>query len=681
MTWRNLVVAVACWSVVGLSTSGQTGEAEAALEAARKTAVVDGNLAAAIKQYEAIASTYAQRNRPVAAQALLGMAECYQKQGDAQAQRVYSQIVGQYGDQPAAAAARAKLVAMGTVNTAPGLRSGDRVVWTDQAVFGDGDVSPDGRFVSDIDYETLKFILRDLSTHTTRVLAEWTGGASYTSTFSPDGKQLAYGWRIYGDATRPHVNEIRVIDVDRQGPSQPRRLYGSPSVSKFFALDWSPDGRWLAVFASLPDNTGQIALAGVHDGAYRVLKTVGWRGPGKMFFSADGRYLAYDLPTSDLASERDAFILAVDGSRETHIEHPANDVVMGWTPDGRLLLASDRSGSVGLWAVPVTDGRAVSAPSLLKPDIASVSSLGTTAAGTLFVVKDASTEGLYVAPIDLATGKLSGPAVLQSFRSQYPGWSRDGKYLSYVFRNASGIGVLAIRSAESGQVRELRPALEYFRADSWLPDGTALVTWGRDLKGKVGIYRIDAQSGLATRIANAESITGVQAAPDGRKIYYSSGPARFTELDLTTGETRETGTGGGRLSPDGRWFAGVRNDPGEKTSSVVILPAGGGERRTISTVKQPDQFEGRSLNWMPDSSAIVLPRRTGGDPGLWFVPLNGGQPRQLNIDMRAWDGSTVRLHPDGRQIAFFSGDSKREVYALELGTAPSPVIAGDRPSR
>jgi hypothetical protein len=63
----------------------------------------------------------------------------------------------------------------------------------------------------------------------------------------------------------------------------------------------------------------------------------------------------------------------------------------------------------------------------------------------LYLVKDASIVSVQVAPIDLERGRLTGPPVLEIFRSQGPDW----------------LPFLAIRSLEAGQVRvrDLRPSL------------------------------------------------------------------------------------------------------------------------------------------------------------------------------------------------------------------------------
>ena len=84
--------------------------AETMMQAAGKKEVVDGDLNGAIKQYAAIVSRYAMSDRAITAKALLRMAECYQKMGDAEGRKIYEQVVREYSDQKAAASeARAHL--------------------------------------------------------------------------------------------------------------------------------------------------------------------------------------------------------------------------------------------------------------------------------------------------------------------------------------------------------------------------------------------------------------------------------------------------------------------------------------------------------------------------------------------------------------------------------------------
>jgi Tol biopolymer transport system component len=670
------------------------GQIEKLFASAEHKETSEGDLKGAIDLYKQVVAR-AGSNRALAAQALLRIAEDYQKLGDVQARQTYAQIVREFAEQPAATAARSRLASMQTTENraGPGPEIGDRVVWGGAGVFSDGRVSPDGRFVSNTNWETntpkfgYALELRDLAAGTTRALTsdEELGGNATSSTFSPDGKQIAYGWKTYSSPTQS--NELRIVRIEGTGVPQNRRLYVNPDIDSMYPSDWSPDGRWIAAHVVRRDRSGQIAIIGVQDGSFRALKSVGWRGPNKIFFSPDGKYLAYDAPASDEESQRDVFVIGADGSRETRaVEHSAHDVVMGWSPDGRqLLFASDRTGKVGLWAQPISDGKALGAPTLLKPDIGTVYSLGLTRSGSLYLVKDSSTESLQTAPIDLRLGQLSGAPVLENFGNRRPDWSPDGKFLAYAKPKYEGVPAVFIRSADTGQLRELRPALAGLMEPRWLPNSRFLVTAGRDLKGRAAIYQIDAQTGAVSFIAdNAGPADRVQVSPDGKKIYYQVGlkspqerPFHLVERDLVSGEVREvlarippSRRGNAELSPDGRFLAFIMNDTSTKTSRLMMYPVDGDDAREVTRVSQPEQFVAyNNISWTPDGRAIVVakvrePENPRPHMEQWLVQISDGSARKLDINTEGWIYS-IRLHPTGNQIAFFTGQSSQEVWALE----------------
>ena len=175
-------------------------------------------------------------------------------------------------------------------------------------------MSPNGRFICYTDWnQTGNLMVHNLAAGIDRAITgnkDWSTGNAYTSTFSPDGKQIAYGWRTYGQPA--HTNELRVVSAAGSATPQPRRIHSNQDIDFYNPVDWSPDGRWLATLVVRKDRTGQIAIVGVHDGSYRVLKSFGWRGPNKIFFSPDGKYLAYNMPATATDSQRDVFIIAVD---------------------------------------------------------------------------------------------------------------------------------------------------------------------------------------------------------------------------------------------------------------------------------------------------------------------------------------------------------------------------------
>jgi hypothetical protein len=99
-------------------TSLIAGEADVEMkfEAALHREVVRGDLRGAEQEYNAILAT-PSTPRSVAARALFQLAQCFEKSNrPAEAQDVYTRLVKDFGDQPAAAAARARLEITGPAN-------------------------------------------------------------------------------------------------------------------------------------------------------------------------------------------------------------------------------------------------------------------------------------------------------------------------------------------------------------------------------------------------------------------------------------------------------------------------------------------------------------------------------------------------------------------------------------
>ena len=162
-------------------------------------------------------------------------------------------------------------------------------------------VSHDGRRLAYQPFATGTVNLHDLTTGTDRpvTIADGCGGAP---AISRDGTLVAYE-RYCG----AYGNELRVVNVQGSGMPASRLLYESPDVPQITPMDVSPDKTSIVVMLGRKDRTRQIALVATDSGALRVLKSVDWRGPSRIFFSPDGRDLAYDLPANDTDHQRDVF--------------------------------------------------------------------------------------------------------------------------------------------------------------------------------------------------------------------------------------------------------------------------------------------------------------------------------------------------------------------------------------
>jgi Tol biopolymer transport system component len=228
----------------------------------------------------------------------------------------------------------------------------------------------------------------------------------------------------------------------------------------------------------------------------------------------------------------------------------------------------------------------------------------------------------------------------------------------------------------SGEVRELapQPQLAWMVGLSWAPDGRSIALTGVDEKGRSGIFRLDTHTGDLSSIVVPIPLTyeGAFWSPDGNRIYYRPLNQGIQEREIASGKERVVVSGSGAngpfsLSPDGRWIAWY--DRSTLQSIVVIRVEDGQSREVFRT--SDGGLDVIPMPWTPDSSAVLVRKYLGTSGGseLWLVPVNGGVPRKLDIDLTGAIGGQlgkIRLSPDGKRLAYVVGKSYRsETWVLE----------------
>lgn len=562
-----------------------------------------------------------------------------------------------------------------------------RQLWAGPNVDTTGDLAPGGGLLSFVDWDTGDLAIRDLAAGTSRRLTHkgtWADSVEFalSSTFSPDGREIAYAW-----FTTDMTWELRIAAAD--GSGTPRVLYKPGAANYLQPSAWSPDGAHVLTLVTRGDNTNQLAMISTADGSARVIKTLDWRYPLRPVFSPDGQFILFDFAPNVRSAQRDVFLISADGTRETPlVQHAANDFLPVWAPGGRsIVFLSDRAGNVGLWTLAVSDGRAQDAPRLLKADIGRISMMQFDRDGSLHYALETRMTDVYVASLDIASGLIvdAPAAISQTFVGANRGgdWSPDGRQIAYLSQRMTGpaglrSSSLVIRTVESGAETMMPLDLTRVSRPRWSRDGRRLLVFAHDTNGGQGMYAIDARTGAASQLF---AVAGQAYAPlpvwsaDGGAVFYTYPKDKSFLVHmrtLRTGEeqivVRAANAHNLAPSPDGRSLAFTypSNEKDGTESTLVVRPLDGGAPRPIVTIREPDAFALDGVAWTPDGRYLIFVKRhlKGQPHSVWRVPAAGGDPQRLNLPM---SGTNVglRVHPDGRRVLFTSGERSSEIWVLE----------------
>ena len=628
------------------------------------------DLAEAISLYGQVVNQ-AGGARSLAATAQLRVGLIHERLGHTtDARRAFEAVVGEYADQAdTATQARTRLAALTQLANAPNVAT-----MRTRRVFGSADgnaswatPSADGRYVFNTDFPGGgDLTMQEIATGEKRRLTDARpmmryGGFAMNPVPSPDGTQVVMSW-----LNQELFWELRVASVEGGAA---HTLYRNAEVNWVEAVGWTPDGSQILALLGRTDRTNQIALISAADGSAQALKSTDWRAP-MLSLSPDGRFVAYDFPPLEESAQRDIYLLAADGSgAATLVEHPANDFLPIWMPDGSgILFLSDRTGTSDLWLLEIEDGRANGPPRPVKRNMGKAIPRGFTRDGSLFYGIWQQERDVYTLTVDPDEGQiLEQPRKLSQRHegsNSWPDWSSDGRYLMYASdRGASAVRpdpVLIVRSLETGSERELVvPQLRYQGQARWSPDGGSILAVGADSRGRNTLYRVDSGTGVAQPLAagaEGQEVWGVR----GDTLFYQ----RRQELiahDLKTGEDRVVHDGEARnvtLSPDGRRIAfKTQRSRAEDPVSIVVVPTTGGEPREVFTSESGQMPAG--LAWLTNRHLLftveerILNINTTRNTELWRVSADGGEPEQLGA-LVGLEGMVRHLvvHPDGRRVAF-----------------------------
>ncbi len=409
-----------------------------------------------------------------------------------------------------------------------------------------------------------------------------------------------------------------------------RRIGGcEPSAVTY--LDWSPDGRYLAITGAIDQSaTGGISLLDVNTGETRALAYQRSLSEHDLQprYSPDGDFIMFRrgaFPRSDL------FLLANDGSGLTRLTDLGGQILgFDWLPDGRRAwFCSDYGGRNALWQLNVKTRR-VQLMEIGCPYMLSIARNAKVMAYQHVTVDPSLIE------VDLEAQREPVRARFVSTRIEAePSYDPSGERVVFV-SDRSGDNQLWIGDLANDEVFQLTRHQGMNLSDpSWTPDARWVYYVGRGGSGE-GMYQADVSSGIVKRLTdNSEKVRAVSVSQDGSSVLYASdrsGDWQIWRLDLASDQRTQLTTHGGTLPVDPLNDGWVYYT---KLSQFGLwrIPAGGGEEELVTHLLEFYNHD----SWVLNERGIYLTLIIGDAPSAIYripwsaaaapeliAPINGG---------------------------------------------------------
>ena len=488
-------------------------------------------------------------------------------------------------------------------------------------------------------------------------LTSFPGGKGYPA-FSPDGRQIAFGWMGVGNdnadiyvkligegtplrlTTNPafdtspswspdgrHIAFIRyapegnsLMTVPSLGGAERKLASLTSAAGAYLSTAWSTDGKGLAITDSdLPNGPASIFLISLETGERRRLTTTPPQSGGDFspHFSPDGRWVAFTRSRSTAVD--DIYVVPAAGGEPRRVTRDGSETGtsgLDWTADGREIIFSSRRGggrALGLFRVLITGGTPEQLPGIGEDSYAPTISRRGDSLAYLYQKLD---DNIWRAPGPNAANRDSPPTQLiaSTRREGSPRYSPDGKRIAFASDRSGNVEIWTC-DAEGGSPAQLT---HFGQGQSgsprWSPDGQQIAFDARPTDHS-DIYLVGADGGAVRRLTSARSADIVPVwSADGRWLYFGS-------------------------DRGGDW-------------QIWRMPAGGGGAVQVTkdggfaTLAATDEFLYYSRrNALP---AAGSGSNTSGWAGAWRVPVAGGE------EERVFDqGTTGTMFVTPEGVCFF----------------------------
>jgi len=477
--------------------------------------------------------------------------------------------------------------------------------------------------------------------------------------WSPDGRFIAF---LRGDGLDKGFFVIPALGGSERKIADSTGWSGASVRAQ--AIDWSPDGKTLAVIDRSADaEPWSIYLISVDTGERRRLTApaADHDGDTLVAFSPDGASLAL-LRRRD-ASTSDVFVVPVSGGEPAKVTWDGVAIRgIDWADDEHIVFSSERGGGNStLWMIPA-EGGTPSPVAGAGENLAEITAAPT--GGRLAYAQISTDINLWrVQSPDLARSN-SGPVVPQRFntsnRSEIdPNYSPNGEKVVFSSNRTGGseIWVCDREGLNAVQLTNFGSSA-VTGSPQFSPDGRTIAFDSR-VQGNADIYLIGSEGGNPRRLtvdASEEVVPSWSA--DGRFIYYASktsGQLEIWKSAVEGGEPIQVTKNGGFIgfeSPDGHVFYFTK---GGGTSGIWALNLGSGAEEKIL-----DSSVGRNWTVSPRGIYYLLTSSADGEPYtlVQFDPVTRRSSRPIPIQGSARNIpiNVMAASPDGEWLVYAQRD-------------------------
>jgi Tol biopolymer transport system component/serine/threonine protein kinase len=532
-------------------------------------------------------------------------------------------------------------------------------------------------------------------------------GAELFADLNPDGRSFIYvsrasgNWDIYWQRVggKNPVNLTKDSDADDTEPSyspdgnyiafrserEPKGIYVMEATSENvrrvsdtgYDPSWSPDGKELVVSRASSQPVArniipsEVWIIDVATGAKRLLISGDAVQPS---WSPNGHRIAYWGLRSG-GGQRDIWTIPAQGGEPLPIMNDqALDWSPSWSPDGTYLyFASDRSGSMNFWRVPIDERTGQTAGEfepVPTPSGYSERISFSTDGQQMAYVQRAETQTLHRIAFDPINAKSTGSheAIMQG--TEYvtnPDLSPDNEWLTYSSQGSRQEDVFVIKRDGSSQ-RQLTNDRFNDRSPRWSPDGNRIAFYS-DRSGRYEIWVVNVDGSGLQQLTFTDGASAVYPvwSPDGKQMVFkqrnllpyifdpTKSWAEQTPRQLNAPAEPKENFWPSSWSANGRQLAGAWTNAGKNSIHIYDLDSG--------TYEQLTTF-GNNPVWLNDDKRLLF--RFDGE--IYFVDSETKKVRTV-LSFAPHEIPSFCISKDNRAIFYTLRRTEADVWLLNLEEA------------